>query len=64
MRLFRASQPEPTAEDRAAAVRLMAVANRSRGGTSFDPAPSESPEGAADGEDNDSAAGEEPESLQ
>lgn len=37
MRLFRANQPEPTAEDRAAAVRLMAVANRSKGGTSFEP---------------------------
>ena len=38
MRLFRANQPEPTAEDRAAAVRLLAVANRSRGLNSFEPA--------------------------
>jgi hypothetical protein len=36
MRLFRASQPEQTAEDRAAAIRLLAVANRSKGLNPFE----------------------------
>jgi hypothetical protein len=36
MRLFKAHQPAETAEDRAAAVRLMAVANRSKGANPFE----------------------------
>lgn len=36
MRLFRASQPQQSAEDRAAAVRLMAVASRSKEANSYD----------------------------
>jgi len=55
MRLFRASQPELTAEDRAAAVRLMAVANRSKGGTSFGPMPTDSEEVTDEDGDGDSA---------
>lgn len=45
MRLFKAKEPERSADDEAAAIRLMAITNRTRPGTSRDleesPAPDE-----------------------
>lgn len=52
MRFFKAPQPEQTAEDRAAAVRLMAVANRGKGLTSLN-APQMEPRDSLIGEASD-----------
>lgn len=44
MKLFKAEAPERSAADQAAAVRLMAIANRYKTGRSPDPAPEGAPE--------------------